>query len=80
MRLISRRELLTWFALTPTLPRFLVQSAEAAAADSVAYNGCLVVVVRMLGGNDGLNAVVPVSDDRYYQGRPTIAIAKRTHC
>ena len=27
---ISRRELLTYFALAPTLPRFFVQSAQAA--------------------------------------------------
>jgi len=70
---ISRRELLTWFALAPTLPRFLVQSAHAAAPDA-AGDQPIVVVVRMLGGNDGLNAVVPFRDDRYYKARPTIAI------
>jgi uncharacterized protein (DUF1501 family) len=77
---LSRRELLTWFALAPTIPRFLVQSAQAASlqrAAAGAYDGRVVVVVRMLGGNDGLNTVVPIRDDRYYKARPTIALAGR---
>jgi uncharacterized protein (DUF1501 family) len=31
----------------------------------------------MLGGNDGLNTVVPVADDRYFRARPTIALSRR---
>ena len=82
MRAFSRRELLTWFALTPTLPHFLVQSARAASLEpgvqtKGGYDGRIVVIVRMLGGNDGLNAVDPVRDDRYYKARPTIAIARQ---
>jgi uncharacterized protein (DUF1501 family) len=74
----SRRELLTWFALTPALPRFLVQSAQAASQQSLNVSDQrIVVVVRMLGGNDGLNTIVPVRDDRYYRARPTIAIARQ---
>jgi uncharacterized protein (DUF1501 family) len=75
---ISRRELLTWFAIAPSLPHFLVRSAEAASAQALpGYDGRIVVVVRMLGGNDGLNTVVPIRDDRYYKARPTIALAAR---
>src|SRR5688572_30213292 len=78
---ISRRELLTYFALTPTLPRFFVQGAQAAQSAqpsglAAGYDGPIVVVVRMMGGNDGLNTVVPFRDDRYYKGRPTIGIPK----
>src|SRR5579862_4552197 len=36
---------------------------------------CLVIV-NLYGGNDGLNCVVPYGDDRYYQLRPALAIAK----
>ncbi len=75
MHSISRRELLTWFAIAPTLPHFVVSSAEAAAAQGVtSYDGRIVVVLRMLGGNDGFNTVVPFRDDRYYKARPTIAL------
>lgn len=74
---ISRRELLTWFAVAPTLPRFLVDSAQAVSAQGLpAAEAPIVVILRMLGGNDGLNAVIPIRDDRYYKLRPTIAIAK----
>ncbi len=33
-----------------------------------------LVLVRLLGGNDGLNTVVPFTDDLYYRLRPTLAI------
>ncbi len=78
MHPISRRELLTWFAIAPTLPQVFVRSAEAAAAQGpAAYDGPIVVVVRMLGGNDGINTVVPFRDDRYFKARPTIALPAR---
>ncbi len=35
-----------------------------------------LVVIFMRGGNDGLNTVVPHGEDRYYQLRPNIAIAR----
>lgn len=74
---ISRRQMLTWLAVAPTLPRFIVQSAEAAVAQGASnYDGPIVVVVRFMGGNDGLNAVIPFNDDRYFRARPTIAIPK----
>ena len=35
----------------------------------------VLVVVQMAGGNDGLNTVVPYSDDAYARVRPTVALA-----
>ena len=79
MTVLNRREMLKLFALTPTLPHFVVESAAAAGGGPRRsdYDGPVVVVVRFLGGNDGLNSVVPIHDDRYYRARPTIAIPKR---
>jgi uncharacterized protein (DUF1501 family) len=37
---------------------------------------CLVLV-NLYGGNDGLNCVVPHGDPRYYQMRPSLAIAQQ---
>ena len=75
MSSISRRDLLTWFALTPTVPFFVRRSAQAATAEAQAsQDGPIVVILRLRGGNDGLNTVIPVRDDRYYRARPTIAI------
>src|ERR1700761_4620065 len=51
---------------TPLLGR----SAKAAPAD----NGRILVVVELSGANDGLNTVVPYSDDAYYRARPKLGI------
>lgn len=36
----------------------------------------ILVLVQLNGGNDGLNTVIPIENDIYYQRRPTIAIPK----
>lgn len=36
----------------------------------------VLVIIQLEGGNDGLNTVIPVEDDLYYNARPTIAIPK----
>ena len=33
----------------------------------------ILVVLQMAGGNDGLNTLVPYTDDSYYRARPTLA-------
>jgi len=38
----------------------------------------VLVVLQMSGGNDGLNTVVPVSNDIYYKLRPALGIKKET--
>lgn len=77
MSKISRREMLTLFALAPTFPRFLMESAQAVSTQTLTgYDGPIVLAVRMMGGNDGLNTVIPFRDDRYFKARPSIAIPK----
>ncbi len=77
MSKLTRRHLLAWAALAPALPHFVLQRAHGAAADGLGrYDGRAVVVVHLRGGNDGLNTVVPVRDNRYYAARPSIAIAR----
>jgi uncharacterized protein (DUF1501 family) len=36
----------------------------------------VLIVIQLSGGNDGLNTVIPISNDIYYQKRPVIAIEK----
>ncbi len=36
----------------------------------------VLVLLQMDGGNDGLNTIVPVNNDTYYNERPNLAIAK----
>ena len=38
--------------------------------------GRCLVLINLYGGNDGLNCVVPHGDSRYYQLRPSLAIAQ----
>lgn len=47
--------------------------AAAAASNSTER---VLVVIELAGGNDGLNTVVPFSDDAYYKARPDLAIPK----
>ncbi len=44
------------------------------AADANLNNDRILVVVELSGGNDGLNTVVPYTNDAYYNHRPNIAI------
>jgi uncharacterized protein (DUF1501 family) len=53
------------------VPALLGRSA-AQAADRLA--GHILVVVELSGANDGLNTVVPYTDDAYYRARPTLAL------
>lgn len=42
-----------------------------------ANNNRVLVLLQLGGGNDGLNTIIPVTNDIYYQKRPTIAICKQ---
>ena len=39
-------------------------------------NGRVLVLVQLNGGNDGLNTVIPISNDIYYRERPRLGITK----
>ena len=69
-------------ALTWTVPSFVAQTFSAlhAAADgsltqiATGKDNPILVLIQLAGGNDGLNAVIPYTNDYYYKARPTIAI------
>ncbi len=56
-----------------TVPGFLSRSARAASAGSA--NGRVLVVVQLLGGNDGLNTVVPHGLEGYPRNRRALRLA-----
>lgn len=74
--LIKRKDFLQIGSLATAsmmLPKFL----KAFETNAIVPSGNKVVVVLQLsGGNDGLNTVIPVRNDIYYQLRPTLAIKK----
>jgi uncharacterized protein (DUF1501 family) len=66
--------------MTTTRREFLVLSSALAATPLPALGATIdpsnvLVVVQMGGGNDGLNTVVPYSDDAYGRARPNLRIA-----
>lgn len=76
----TRREFLqtsTLLGFGATVPTFLGRSALAARRlGEPGAKDTVLVVVQLTGGNDGLNTVIPFTNDTYYKLRPTIAIAK----
>jgi uncharacterized protein (DUF1501 family) len=69
-------------ALSWTVPTFLANTfaalqAEAADKATQATTGrdaTILVVLQMAGGNDGLNTVVPFTNDHYHRARPRIGL------
>jgi uncharacterized protein (DUF1501 family) len=72
----TRRDFLktsTLFALAPTVPGFLAQTARATRAER---DGRVLVVIQLDGGNDGINTVVPFADEGYAQHRKILRLKK----
>ena len=70
-------------ALSWTVPAFLANTLTALqteAADSATQivtgkDATILVVLQMAGGNDGINTVVPYSNDFYHKARPRIRLS-----
>ena len=69
-------------ALSWTVPAFVSQTFQALQAQAdgsltqvqTGTDGPILVLIQLAGGNDGLNAVVPYTNDFYYNARPNIGI------
>ncbi|GAC1534041.1 MAG: DUF1501 domain-containing protein [Candidatus Velthaea sp.] len=64
-----------------TIPAAFTRAAEAQAIPALATSldpGNVLVVIQMGGGNDGLNTIVPWSDDSYHRVRPVIRLAENS--
>jgi len=73
--MFNRRQFLTrslksssLVALSAAVPGFVARTAQAAAPGK----DTILVVVELTGGNDGLNTVIPYSDELYPKVRPTL--------
>jgi len=63
-------------SLAPAVPAFLTDTARAAESASDGRDTVLVVV-QLSGGNDGLNTIVPYTDDEYARNRTTLRLTER---
>ena len=79
----SRRDFITSglaaLGASAALPMFLRETnlafaANAAAGIEQAHPDRILVVLELSGGNDGLNTVIPYTNDDYYRARPTLAL------
>lgn len=76
---LTRREFirssggLGFLAFSGVAPAFLARSAMA-QTPAPEKDRTVFVIVQLAGGNDGLNTVVPFTDDRYYNLRPTLGL------
>ncbi len=78
----SRRDFLfkgaSFVALGATVPMFLQNTVLAANKNRrgkrIKDSDRILVVLQLAGGNDGLNTIVPVTNDAYYAARPKLAI------
>ena len=50
---------------------------EAAAATPTGVGSRILVVVELSGANDGLNTIVPYTNDAYYRARPKLGLQAR---
>ncbi len=69
---------LGFLAFSGFAPSFLARSALA-QTPAPGRDRSILVIVQLAGGNDGLNTVVPFSDDRYHRLRPTLALREGLH-
>ncbi|NBB80376.1 MAG: DUF1501 domain-containing protein [Verrucomicrobia bacterium] len=78
---LTRREFirggagLGFLAFSGVAPAFLARSAMA-QTPAPERDRSILVVIQLAGGNDGLNTVIPFTDDRYHNLRPTLALRK----
>ena len=74
----NRRDFLglasTLIATSAAVPTFLKRTALA-ATQTGPVNDRVLVVVQLTGGNDGLNTVVPFTDEHYRRLRPKLSLA-----
>ncbi|MEM7257539.1 MAG: hypothetical protein AAF404_09140 [Pseudomonadota bacterium] len=66
---MHRRRLLQLAATATLLPL-----SPYLAANANGYHGRRIILLELAGANDGLNTLVPWSDQRYYSLRPTIGL------
>lgn len=79
MKKLSRRKFVQHSTLATAGTLWIPQFLQAfSSPQQLAPNGRKLVVIQWSGGNDGLNAVVPYTNDLYYKKRPNISIAADT--
>ncbi|MGZ0655806.1 DUF1501 domain-containing protein [Coraliomargarita sp. W4R53] len=78
---LTRREFirgaggLGFLAFSGMAPAFLARGAMT-QTPAPERDRSILVIIQLAGGNDGLNTVIPFTNDRYYNLRPTLGLKK----
>lgn len=78
--LLKRRAFLQAGSLataTLIMPKFL-KAFERQPYNYVPQGNKVVVILQLSGGNDGLNTIIPIQNDIYYNSRPQLGIPKNS--
>ncbi|BBM86987.1 DUF1501 domain-containing protein [Candidatus Uabimicrobium amorphum] len=67
---MNRRDFIKIAGLSLIAPQLLAQKTDPT------INSKTLVLLELKGGNDGLNTVVPYSDEKYYKLRPQLAVRR----
>ncbi len=59
-------------------PNGWIQSLAATLTEQSPGQDKVLVVIQLSGGNDGLNTIIPYSNELYYKSRPKLAIPKES--
>jgi len=73
---MKRRDFIKQSSLASSIffvPSF-VKAFENVATTKLGYKK--LVIIQLAGGNDGLNTIIPYTNDIYYKSRPKLAISK----
>jgi uncharacterized protein (DUF1501 family) len=73
---MKRRDFIKQSTLASSLffvPSF-VKAFENVSTTKLGYKK--LVIIQLAGGNDGLNTIIPYTNDLYYKNRPSLAISK----
>ena len=55
------------------VPNF-IKNIESGSINNLGFKK--LVIIQLSGGNDGLNSIIPYTNDVYYKNRPQISIKK----
>ncbi|MBI2480467.1 MAG: DUF1800 family protein, partial [Planctomycetia bacterium] len=65
---------MAYYSTLATTPHWISRSAQAFESSADGHKDRILVILQQEGGNDGLNTVIPYTDDLYRAARPALGV------